>query len=155
MSTKENANSGDGTDNVNLASLQDSIPESRLDFASPVALLIITIIAWSIYAWVRWPHHWQSRLMHPVLFAPWTIAWHMTVRGKLALRLGFRFSILPTLLVPPGAALVGEAIQFVWKAVGHDPEWGGVGFSMLGVALGWGTLSLWAIFRKHAAGSSL
>ena len=84
------------------------------------ALLLISAIAWAIYAWVQWPQHWESRLMHPLLFAPWTIAWHCTARGSLARSLGWRLPLVVVLLAPVLAALGGEWIQTWWRAVGHD-----------------------------------
>lgn len=102
-----------------------------------VVLLLVTIAAWLIYLLIHWPQFWQHRLMHPLLFAAWTIAWHGTVRGQLANRLGWSLSLLPALLVPPLAACGGEAIQAVIHGAGHDPEWAGAGYSLLGVAIGW------------------
>jgi hypothetical protein len=116
---------------------------SWFDLVPPIALLVVTVAAWSIYAWVLWPFHWQSRLMHPLLFSLWTASWHTTVRGALARRLGLRLTLLPTLIVPPLAALGGEAIQGVWSAVGHEPEWGGACFSLLGVSIAWALIWLW------------
>lgn len=109
----------------------------------PAALLLVTVAAWTIYATVVWNYQWQSRLMHPLLFSTWTIAWHTTVRGSLARRLGLRMNFLASLIVPPVAALGGEAIQDVIPAVGHEAEWGGACFSLLGVAIGWALIGLW------------
>jgi hypothetical protein len=123
------------------------------DFIAPAALLASTIGSWSIYQWVSWPFHWQSRLMHPVLFSIWTIAWHTTVRGRLAYLLGWRCPLNLALFVPPIAALGGEAIQYVWVAVGHQPEWAGAGFSLLGVGIGWTIIGMWR-FLEPASGNS-
>ena len=96
-------------------------------------LTLVTVIDWIIYFTVAFPHPLQARLLHIGCFMPWTFFWHVTVRGAFAWRLPFWL----TLLVPVLVSLGGEWIQGVIPAVGHDPEWRGVGASMLGVAAGW------------------
>lgn len=120
-----------------------SPPRRWNDCLPLLALILISAIAWSVYAWVSWPHHWQSRLMHVVLFAPWTLAWHATACGALLVRWGWRLPSSVVIAVPVVVALGGEAVQAVWRAVGHDPEWRGVGFSVLGVGLAWALIVGW------------
>lgn len=124
---------------------------SPIDLLPPLALILITIGAFSIYQWVQWQFHWQSRLMHPLLFLTWTISWHATVRGNLLSRLGWRLSLLSTLVIPPCAAVAGEALQFVWIGIGHVPELSGALFSLLGVAVGWSILALWNFLSPEPA----
>ncbi len=114
-----------------------------------VTLIVISTIAWSVYAWVSWPHHWQSRLMHVALFAPWTLAWHATASGALLARWGWRLPTAVVIAVPVVVALGGEALQAFWRAVGHDPEWRGVAFSMLGVTLAWVLIVGWLWSRRR------
>lgn len=111
------------------------------------SLVVVSVVAWLMYAWAAWPHHWQSRSMHVILFMPWTMAWHATVRAWVSQEKTYR----PWLAgcIPVLAAFGGEAVQFVWKASGHDPEWRGVACSLLGVGLGWVAMCWWSL-RKVA-----
>lgn len=106
-----------------------------------IGLMMTTVAAWVVYFTVAFPHPWQARFLHIGCFLPWTFFWHATVRGAFAWRLPFWL----TLLVPVLVSLGGEWIQGVIPAVGHDPEWRGVGASMVGVAGGW--FLLWVCGR--------
>lgn len=131
-------------DQATLSPMSAQVTErSAWRFVSLGLLIVVSVVAWLTYAWVSWPQHWQSRLMHLVLFMPWTIAWHATVCCWVPREKLFRAWVLVG--VPVLAASGGEAIQCVWKAAGHDPEWRGLSFSVLGVGLGWLVLGLWSL----------
>lgn len=123
----------------------------RGQFVAPLALVVITAGALAIYQWVQWPHHWQSRLMHPILFSAWTFAWHATVHGRLLRRWPRPVCWWLAVLMPLLAAGAGEWMQSWWRAVGHDPEWSGAAFSLLGVGLGWWAVAMRSRRRRVGA----
>lgn len=118
-----------------------------LNWAPPATLLVVTGSAWVVYFTVVMPHYWQARLLHIGCFLPWTFFWHVTVRGAFT----WRLPLWLTLLVPVLISLGGEWIQGIIPAVGHDPEWRGVGASMLGVTSGWLVVLAWGRWTTRVA----
>jgi hypothetical protein len=105
-----------------------------------VALLLITAGCIGIYFWCTVPQgHWYHLGLHVACFAPWTIAWHLSVRQPS----GWRPPWLVVVAVPVALAILGELVQVVLPAMGHSAEIKGVLFSLAGVVTGWLCLWLW------------
>ena len=107
-----------------------------------LGLALTTVAAWVVYFNVAFPHPWQARLLHISCFMPWTFFWHTSARGAFS----WQVPLWLTFAMPVLICLGGEWIQGVIPAVGHDPEWRGVGASMLGIAAGW--FLVWMRRRK-------
>jgi hypothetical protein len=102
--------------------------------APVISLVVITIGGVCAYCFYAVPYgNWYHVSLHVACFAPWTVAWHLSVRSSSRWRLPF----VAALAVPLVLALIGEVMQSVVPAIGHTAEVKGFVFSVIGVLIGW------------------
>ena len=102
--------------------------------APVVSLVVITIGCVCAYFFCTVPRgNWYHGTLHVAFFAPWTIAWHLSVRSSSR----WRLPLVVALAVPLVLALIGEVVQGVAPAMGHSAEVKGFVFSVIGVLIGW------------------